>query len=633
MAYDAIATASRSPPSVAKQKKLKQARNSAAAAKQVEQKLRFLRQTKPTPELEAQATISCNKLIAAEARQGHLDRVEKVLDDMKRHHLKPDIYTYNGLIHASVKANNARAAKKWLTILENHGQVQPDVTSYNTILSLYCKSNKLTEALQLFDDVKQRQLADRVTYNTLFGMLLRQSDAECQRGIDILAAVDPAKTQVDGTTVAYVMKFHLKLKQPAEALSLFSELPKYNLELCSQTTNAAMLTYMSIDNIDEARDIFLQLARNTRPDESTCTALVHSFDDDLEACADWMHARRDEGIEFTPCMIGYMLKAVIVNKGSLLAEQFMARLTGGSKLVKVTGFQLDAVVFGILMQAIASEESAPATDEVPASAQQRGQRCSFWLRKMKDMGIEIPLAPLTSYMNALGNDGDAEELMSQFRQWKDKVTYDELMYKTAVSWLSKMGRVEYVNEVLQAMPPQISASRCVGTARQQLPEHLLSELKTRRSPHSSPRTQRRGGQQQQQQGRQHHQHYRGQHKQSQHQRQASHSHHHHQQQHHYQQHYQQQQFQHAHQYAYQHSHQAFMPYVPQAQQVYHPPQWSPGSSPPRTHSNYQQSPPSSMKTPPGLHASPSKPSRADISSNWRRTPTPVKSDFAPPTSP
>eukprot|EP00045_Choanoeca_perplexa_P013688 m.155809 g.155809 ORF g.155809 m.155809 type:complete len:597 (+) comp16425_c0_seq7:3961-5751(+) len=507
--------AQHSPPSVAKQKKLKQKQQSAKAAKQVEAKFRQLElSTSVDSSLRASSTIACNKLIAAEARQGHLEQVEQVLQDMRCHCLQPDIYTYNGLIHAAVKANNARAAKKWLQELQEHPSVQPDVTSFNTILSLYCKSNRIADALELFEDIKRRQLADRVTYNTLFGLLLRDTQ-HCQTGIDIFKAIDPTTTQLDGTTIAYVMKFYLRLEQPANSLMLFSNLPTYRLELCSQTTNAAMLTYLEVNEVQDARNVFVQLARQTRPDEATCTSLVTSFGDKLEAFADWLHERRSEGIVFTPCMLGYMLKAVIAKHGSLLAEQFMARLTGGSKVVKMAQFDLDAIVFGILIQAIASEGDASTTAVAEDHSQQRGPRCRFWLRKMVAMGISIPLAPLTSFMNALGNDGDANVLMTEFRAWQPLVEFDELMYKTAVSWLSKMGEVGYVNEVLAAMPMHISASRCVGTARQQLPPALLPQLKTRRqSPHASPTTRRRSeaqGRQQQPSRQQRHHHGRSAH--------------------------------------------------------------------------------------------------------------------------
>jgi len=426
------------------------------------------------------AVVACNKLIAVHARRGHLGCAESVLAEMQSIKLPLNLYTFNALIHAAARSNNTVAALRWLEALEAHSTVTADATSYNPILALHCKSGALADARVLFSSICDRGLADRVTYNTFLALLLAQGGDSLRMGIDLFNTMDPAVVAVDGTTVTLAMHLHLRLGQLADSLDLFANLVWYGLPPCPRTTDAAMRVWLAMRDPKQARTLFERLAHQHQLDDTTCTTLVATFGSDVGALANWLWAARRRAVPLTPCSIGFMLKAVINAQGSLVAEHFMANLSGGSRVVRAEPFGVDCVVMSILIQAISNEDESVAFVDDPGITglhSQRGPRCRFWLRNMVSMGLEVDVIPLTSLMNAFGKDRDAPALMREFWAWRPVVEYDELVYNTALSWLSKMGCVRDVKAVLQAMPAHVPASRCLKTVRRQLPRRLQGQLR------------------------------------------------------------------------------------------------------------------------------------------------------------
>jgi hypothetical protein len=111
---------------------------------------------------------------------------------------------------------------------------------------------------------------------------------------------------------------------------------------------------------------------------------------------------------------------------------------------------LDGVVFGIVMKAIAGEEHSF----------DQGARCAYWLRQMQSQGIEISMAPLTSFLAALGNEGNAEELHNRFQAITQSQSCDTLFYSTAIGWLTRLQRIHWACEILEALPPHVDVQRC-----------------------------------------------------------------------------------------------------------------------------------------------------------------------------
>jgi pentatricopeptide repeat protein len=425
--------------------------------------------------------VAANKLVAAESRAGHLQECEDVFELMQRECLHPDAYTYNGLIHAAVKCNNSKAAWKWFEAVQADDAVQADVISYNTILAMECNDNRIERALQLFSTMDRQGLVDKVTYNTLLQAMYR-NDMH-QRAQEVFAVAQTQPRSVDGTTVALGMKILVKQDKDEEALELLDMLPKYGRGLCSQTVSTAMAIHNRKQRYEDARQLFMQLHESVHPDEASCCELVGSFKCNVDPLSDWVCAHRHQGLGLTPCMLGYMLRTVLDTNGTLESERFMARLTGGSRVVTAAVLPLDPIVFTILINGIAQDPVLVTSGVVTG----RSERCRFWLREMDKLNIKVNLMVITAFLNALGMDGNAPELVAEFNRWRTRFDFDEKAFRTVISWLSRLGCVDEVNAALQAMPRHINKGFCIGTARQQLPEDQVCNLK----PHPDlPRVQR-----------------------------------------------------------------------------------------------------------------------------------------------
>jgi pentatricopeptide repeat protein len=69
---------------------------------------------------------------------------------MARAGVRPDARTFNILVAALCRGEDAERAQGFLEELEEQG-FEPDVVTYNTLLAGYCCKGRLPDALDLFD--------------------------------------------------------------------------------------------------------------------------------------------------------------------------------------------------------------------------------------------------------------------------------------------------------------------------------------------------------------------------------------------------------------------------------------------------------------------------------------------------
>lgn len=286
--------------------------------------------------------------------------------------MRPDIYSYNILINAAAKANKVDAAVQWLHALESDDFVRADVASYNTLLSLFARRHDVDSAVDWYARMQRKVQPDRVTFNAMISMFATLEGEQSFRGIDYYQEMKQHNVLPDGTTMAAIMRIHLQHKQPQAAVDCFLAMEQYRIAPCCHTTAAVMEALVMLEDSERARLFFRGLWQSKqRIDEAVVRALVRTFLSNLDAAMAYLTEERKTGLNVDPCFVGFVLKAVAEEHGSVQAEQWLAAMIRAKMPV-------DDVVYGIVMSAV-------ARDDVPG----RPERCHYWLRRMEREGHQV----------------------------------------------------------------------------------------------------------------------------------------------------------------------------------------------------------------------------------------------------
>nr|KJB18402.1 hypothetical protein B456_003G050800 [Gossypium raimondii] len=124
--------------------------------------------------------VSFNTLINARLKAGAMvpDLAIKLLNEVRRSGLRPDIITYNTLISACSRESNLEETMKVFDDMDSHN-CQPDLWTYNAMISVYGRCGMAYKAEQLFRDLESKGFfPDAVTYNSLLYAFAREGNVD-----------------------------------------------------------------------------------------------------------------------------------------------------------------------------------------------------------------------------------------------------------------------------------------------------------------------------------------------------------------------------------------------------------------------------------------------------------------------
>ncbi|KAG6698933.1 hypothetical protein I3842_08G044700 [Carya illinoinensis] len=124
--------------------------------------------------------VSFNTLINARLKSGAMvpNLAIELLNEVRRSWLRPDIITYNTLLSACSRESNLEEAMKVYNDMKMHN-CQPDLWTYNAMISVYGRCGLPSKAEQLFKDLESKGFfPDAVTYNSLLYAFAREGNVE-----------------------------------------------------------------------------------------------------------------------------------------------------------------------------------------------------------------------------------------------------------------------------------------------------------------------------------------------------------------------------------------------------------------------------------------------------------------------
>ncbi|XP_044499798.1 pentatricopeptide repeat-containing protein At3g18110, chloroplastic-like [Mangifera indica] len=124
--------------------------------------------------------VSLNTLINARLKAGSIvpNLGIDLLSEVRKSGLRPDIITYNTLISACSRELNVEAAMKVYNDLEA-SNCQPDLWTFNAMISVYGRGGLSGKAEELYKEMESMGISpDAVTYNSLLYAFAREGNVE-----------------------------------------------------------------------------------------------------------------------------------------------------------------------------------------------------------------------------------------------------------------------------------------------------------------------------------------------------------------------------------------------------------------------------------------------------------------------
>merc|ERR1719393_103489 len=103
--------------------------------------------------------VTYNTMIDACARCGRMERVSKILEDMKSRHIKPNLITYSTMLKGHCQNGDVQTGFLILEQLRKDTKLKPDEIMYNSLLDGCAQNNLVDEGLRLLDEMQAEGVA------------------------------------------------------------------------------------------------------------------------------------------------------------------------------------------------------------------------------------------------------------------------------------------------------------------------------------------------------------------------------------------------------------------------------------------------------------------------------------------
>merc|ERR1719446_335899 len=181
-----------------------------------------------------------------------MDRVPKLVADMKAANIMPDTITYSTQVKGHCHSGNVDRAFEVLADMRASGQHQPDEILYNCLLDGCAKEHRLEDAMALYEQMKQASvLPSNFTLCTLVKLLGRSRRLEqAFVMVEELSAKNGLKPNIQVFTCLIQACIHNRQLQ--RALELHDEVIIAECEPDQKTYNVLVRGCMWSNNLQKA---------------------------------------------------------------------------------------------------------------------------------------------------------------------------------------------------------------------------------------------------------------------------------------------------------------------------------------------------------------------------------------------
>jgi pentatricopeptide repeat protein len=240
----------------------------------------------------------------------------RVLQDIQRQGLIPNIYTYNTMMGVYKAVKDSGKAMSLLREMQQQ-EVEPDVNTYNTLISLLASNSEYDKARSLYNDMEQRGIhPNQYTFSTLLKIAASTHDERLGNNVlEYICDNEAKRNETDITTFNSMLLFlseipgsfdklfelystanssfpHLRfdlityntmldacLKQdlPSKGVKIMDDLSQAGLKPDVVTYGIMIDAQARSNNIDEAMTLYSEMSeRGIRANERVLSSLVNA---------------------------------------------------------------------------------------------------------------------------------------------------------------------------------------------------------------------------------------------------------------------------------------------------------------------------------------------------------------------
>jgi len=98
--------------------------------------------------------VTYNTLIDACARCAHMEHIPDILEDMKKHRIKPNVITYSTMLKGHCQNGDIQTGFLILEQMKKDARLKPDEIMYNSLLDGCAQNNLVDEGLRLVEEMQ-----------------------------------------------------------------------------------------------------------------------------------------------------------------------------------------------------------------------------------------------------------------------------------------------------------------------------------------------------------------------------------------------------------------------------------------------------------------------------------------------
>ncbi|KAG6428264.1 hypothetical protein SASPL_112515 [Salvia splendens] len=202
------------------------------------------------------------------------EKVEELLIEMESNNVVPDIFTYNTLISLYCKKGMHYEALCVQDRMERGG-VCPDIVTYNSLVYSYCREDRMREALRLFKEIKGAA-PNHVTYTTLIDGYCRVGDIG--KVLQLRGEMEASGLFPGVVTYNALLRKLCEEGRMGDANKILNEMGDRKIEPDVVTCNTLINAYCKIGDMRSALKFRNRmLEAGLRPDQFTYKALIHGY--------------------------------------------------------------------------------------------------------------------------------------------------------------------------------------------------------------------------------------------------------------------------------------------------------------------------------------------------------------------
>ncbi|KAG4387127.1 hypothetical protein AAZX31_11G163400 [Glycine max] len=200
---------------------------------------------------------------------GKPHRAVRTFLSMHEHGLHQDLHSFNTLLDILCKSNRVETAHDLLRTLKS--RFRPDTVSYNILANGYCLKKRTPMALRVLKEMVQRGIEPTmVTYNTMLKGYFRSN--QIKEAWEFYLEMKKRKCEIDVVSYTTVIHGFGEAGEVKKAKRVFDEMVKEGVAPNVATYNALIQVFCKKDSVQNAVAVFEEMVR-----EGVCSPNVVTF--------------------------------------------------------------------------------------------------------------------------------------------------------------------------------------------------------------------------------------------------------------------------------------------------------------------------------------------------------------------